>query len=85
MAIRQEGEDTYIVVEYKIALGRGICQQIRKAMRHIWDMDPDEIPEDNEALVEYWMNSVLDNTIDNDHEQLWEVGEQGRGSFEDTD
>ena len=84
--VEETGEvERYIVVEFEIALGRGLCQQIRKAMFHVWGMPEEEIPEDNEKLCEHWVHSVLDNTIDNDHEQLWEFGEQGRGSLEDTD
>jgi len=91
MTIRQRTDretgkvERYIVVEYEIALGHGICQQIRKAMFHVWGMSEEEIPEDNEKLCEHWVYAVLDNTIDNDHEQLWEFGEQGRGSFEEMD
>lgn len=83
--IQEEGDERYIVTEYKVALGRGICEQIRKVMLHVWQMPENEIPKDNELLVEHWVNSVLDNEIDNSHEQLWEIGEQGRGSFEDKD
>jgi hypothetical protein len=78
-------DNRYIRVTYDVALGRGVCQQIRKAMFHVWGMPEDEIPDDNLELVEHWVNAVLDNTIDNDHEQLWECGEQGRGSLNDVD
>ena len=75
----------YIRATYDVALGRGVCQQIRKVMLHIWEMPEDEIPENGLELVERWVNDVLDNAIDNDHERLWEIGEQGRGSLNDND
>ena len=78
-------DSQYIRVTYDVPLGRGVCQQIRKVMLHLWEMPEDEIPESNLKLVEQWVGDVLDNAIDNDHERLWEIGQQGRGSLNDID
>ena len=68
---------SYIEATYKVRTDAGICEQIRKVLIHLDSMPVDEIPEDNAELVQYWVELILDNQIDNDHERLWEIGEQG--------
>ena len=69
--------DGYIHATYQVRTDTGICEQIRKVLIHLDSMPVDEIPDDDAELVQYWVELILDNQIDNDHERLWEIGEQG--------
>ena len=69
--------DDYIHATYRVLQSEGTCEQIRKVLIHLDSFDPAEIPEDKTELLQYWVDLVLDNQIENDHERLWEIGEQG--------
>ena len=69
--------DDYFEATYRVLKSEGACEQIRKVLLHLDSMPVDDIPEDNKELLQYWVNLVLDNQIENDHERLWEIGEQG--------
>ena len=69
--------DGYIHATYKVSKSEGVCEQIRKVLIHLDSFDPADIPEGKTELLQFWVNLVLDNQIENDHERLWEIGEQG--------
>ena len=69
--------DGYIHATFKVRTDTGIPEQIRKVLIHLDSFDPAEIPKDKTELVQFWVELILDNQIDNDHERLWEIGEQG--------
>jgi len=52
-----------------------IVDQIRLSLEHIWWAAPEDIPEDNEKAVQFWVDVVLDSTIDNEHEVLLDMDE----------
>jgi hypothetical protein len=67
----------FVHATYKVPIGYGIMPQIRAAMIHLDCYTEEELKGMSDtALLQLWVNAILDNQIDNDWERLGEIGER---------
>jgi hypothetical protein len=67
----------YIEATYKVPLGFGIMPQIYNAMIYLDSYTEEELEGMSEPdILQMWVDSILDNQIDNDWERLGEIGER---------
>ncbi len=67
----------YIEATYKVPLGFGIMPQIYNAMIYLDSYTEEELEGMSETdILQMWVDSILDNQIDNDWERLGEIGER---------
>ena len=67
----------YVYATYKVPLGFGIMPQIRNAMIYLDCYTEVELQGMTDTeLLQLWVDSILDNQIDNDWERLGEIGER---------
>ena len=67
----------YVYASYKVAKGFGIIPQLRAVMFHIDSYTEEELAGKSDTdILQMWVDSVLDNAIDNDWERLGEIGER---------
>jgi len=65
----------YVYATYKVPLGFGIMPQIRNAMIYLDCYSEEELKDMSDTeLLQLWVDSILDNQIDNDWERLGELG-----------
>jgi len=67
----------YVYASYKVAKGFGIMPQILNAMIYLDCYTEEELDGMSDTdLLQLWVDSILDNQIDNDWERLGEIGER---------
>ena len=67
----------YVHATYKVPLGFGIMPQIYNAMIYLDCYTELELKGMTDTeLLQLWVDSILDNQIDNDWERLGEIGER---------
>jgi|APSaa5957512576_1039674.scaffolds.fasta_scaffold499078_1 hypothetical protein len=70
---------THEVLSATYVVSDRVVDQIRLSLEYLWGLPPEIIPEDNDSLVQFWVEMVLDSTMDDEHAVLIDMDEVDHG------